>query len=147
MSNLAELKKDLESLSDPYRAKMSLRFFKTGKGEYGEGDTFLGVSTPQQRLIAKKHQELTLADIEKLLHTDIHEYRFTALVILNLKFAKADESDRKIIFDLYIKNAKKINNWDLVDCSAPNIVGAYLLSKKIERDLLYRLAKSDNLWE
>ncbi len=139
------LKKELKKISDPRQAKVLRRFFKTGKGEYGEGDIFLGVKVPDQRKIADKFQKLSLRDLEKLLNSKIHEYRMTALLILIKQYEKADEQKRKKIFDFYLKNTKNINNWDLVDLSAPKIVGDYLLNKP--RIVLYKLAKSENLWE
>ncbi len=142
---LSDLIKDIQILANPQKAKTFLRFFKTGKGEYGEGDKFLGLTVPSQRLIAKKYKEMELEHIEKVLSSPFHEYRLIALMILIYKFKKADEKDKKIIFDLYLKNTKYINNWDLVDLSAPNIVGNYLLDR--DRNILYKLAKSDCLWE
>lgn len=145
MNLLSQLKKELKENSDLEKAKLSQRFFKTGKGEYGEGQKFLGIDTPTKSKIAKKYTELSLEDLQNLLESNIHDYKFIALVILINKFQKADEKERKEIFDLYIKNTKNINNWDLVDISAPHIVGQYLLNK--DRKILYKLAKSENLWE
>ncbi len=138
---------DLQKLADPKRAEGSSRYFKTGKGEYGEGDTFIGLTLVAVRETAKKYENLPLADIEKLLANNIHEFRTTALVILKLQWRKADEAGRKKLFAFYLKNRKHINNWDLVDISAPEIVGGYLLDKPKERKLLYTFAKSKNLWE
>lgn len=144
---LIQLKQELQKAGDPEKAKIYYRFFKTGKGEYGEGDVFLGITTPKNKEIAKKHLDLSLSDIEEMLNSKIHEHRSCVLTILVRKFQKANELEKKKIFELYLKNAKKINNWDLVDCSAPNIVGEYLLNRKNERKILYKLANSDNLWE
>lgn len=130
---------DLDKLKNPKKAKDLQRFFKTGKGEYGEGDIFLGIMVPQQRKLAKKYLDLDLDDLQKLLDSKIHEYRMTALFILMKK------DDKKKIFDFYLKNTRNINNWDLVDLSAPNILGEYLLDKN--RDILYKLARSKNIWE
>lgn len=140
-----EVRKDLEKLKDPQRAKNSAWYFKTGLGQYGEGDIFLGITVPKQREVAKKYTDLSLSDIQKLLLSKIHEHRFVALAILVLQFRDADELNREKIFDFYIKNAKNINNWDLVDSSAPYIVGEYLAGRK--KTILYKLAGSGNLWE
>ena len=145
MNKLIELKNALKKISNKEDAKILQRFFKTNKGEYGEGDIFIGVRVPQQRELVKKYWEMNLKEVESLLKTNIHEYRLVALLILVKKFEGADEKLRKKIFNLYLKNTKYINNWDLVDLTAPNIVGTYLLDKS--RDILYRLAKSKNLWE
>ncbi|MCK5473796.1 MAG: DNA alkylation repair protein [Candidatus Aenigmarchaeota archaeon] len=139
------LKQDLQKLANPKKAKILAKFFKTGKGEYGEGDIFLGIKVPEQRKIAKKYPDLALGDIKALLESKIHEYRLTSLFILIEKYKKADAKDKKIIVDFYLKNTGNINNWDLVDSSAPYILGDYLLEKN--RLILYGLAKSDNLWE
>lgn len=139
------LQKELSKLKSPKRAVISARFFKTGKGEYGEGDIFLGLSVPQQRQIAKKYPNLTFPELQVLLSSKIHEYRLTALLILIIKYRRRDEIEKRKIFEFYLDNTRNINNWDLVDLSAPNIVGDYLLEK--DRSILYRLAKSQNLWE
>jgi len=144
-TNSTQLKKELKRLSNPKQAEILQRFFKTGKGEYGEGDIFLGVKVPIQRKVAGEFSGLSLENIEKLLKSKIHEYRMTSLIILIKQYEKAGESGKKKIFNLYLKNAKNINNWDLVDLSAPKIVGDYLLNKP--RNVLYKLAKLNNLWE
>ena len=140
-----QIKKDLLQLSDPERAKNLSWFFKTGKGQYGEGDVFLGITVPEQRKVAKKYTDLSLNDLQELLNSEIHEHRFTALVILISKYRKAEESSKKEIFDFYLRNTKNINNWDLVDLSAPRIIGDYLLNK--DRTTLFKLARSNILWE
>ena len=145
MSSLTQLKKELKKIASPKQAKILQRFFKTGKGEYGERDIFLGIKVPEQRKVADKFRELSLENIAELLNSKIHEYRMTALFILIKQYQKADECEKKIIFNFYLKNIKDINNWDLVDLSAPKIVGDYLLDKP--RDVLYKLARSKNLWE
>lgn len=145
MPSLAQLKKELKKLSNPKQAKILQRFFKTKKGEYGEGDIFLGVSVPKQRKTANKFQTLPLEDLEELLNSKIHEHRMTALFILIKQYEKAGEREKKAIFDFYLKNTKNINNWDLVDISAPKIIGDYLLKKP--RTVLYKLVKSKNLWK
>ncbi|MDD5132871.1 MAG: DNA alkylation repair protein [Candidatus Nanoarchaeia archaeon] len=141
---LKDIKNDFNSLKNPEKAKKLAGFFKTGKGEYGYGDNFLGIIVPEQRKLAKKYPNLSLEDLQELLSSNIHEYRLTSLFILISKYKKAD-SEKEKIFNFYLKNTKNINNWDLVDLSAPNIVGHYLFEK--DRKILYKLAKSDNLWE
>jgi 3-methyladenine DNA glycosylase AlkD len=140
--SLASLKKDLQKFSDPKRAKLLLRFFKTGKGEYGEGDEFLGLTVPQVRRVVKKYENLSLFDIQELLHSPYHEHRLTAFLIMVGQFKETGD-DR--IYRMYMANTRWINNWDLVDLSAPHIVGGYLLNKP--RKMLYRLAKSKLLWD
>ena len=142
---LSALKSDLKKLASPKRAEISLRFFKTGEGQYGEGDVFIGVVVPDIRNVAKKHKDLSLADAAKLLKSKIHEERLTALFILVDKFQRGSDSDKEKIYKLYLQNTKYINNWDLVDLSAPKIVGAYLSDKP--RNILYQLAHSKSLWE
>jgi len=141
--NLFNLKKDLQNLGRQEKSKPLGRFFKTGEGEYGEGDKFLGVSVPDQRKIAKKYQDIGLNDVQKLLDSKFHEHRQVALIILTLQFKKAE--DKKKLVDFYLKNTKNINNWDLVDVSAPKILGEFLIDK--DKSVLYKLAKSKNLWE
>ncbi|PIZ58164.1 DNA alkylation repair protein [bacterium (Candidatus Torokbacteria) CG_4_10_14_0_2_um_filter_35_8] len=142
---VSQIKKDLKKLSDPEKAKILLKFFKTEKGGYGEGDKFLGIKVPDQRKIAKKYRDLSLSKIQDLLSSKIHEYRLTSLFILADKYQRSDKNNKKKIFEFYLKNTKNINNWDLVDSSAPYIVGDYLLDK--DRKILYELAKSKKLWE
>jgi len=142
---LSQIKRDLAQLKDPNRAKNLSWFFKTGKGQYGEGAIFLGIPVPEQRKVAKKHIDLSLNDLQELLNSKIHEHRFTALLILISKYRKAGESGREEIFHFTLKNTENINNWDLVDLSAPRIVGDYLINR--ERSILYKLAKSKSLWE
>lgn len=139
------LRKDIRKKANKEKAKNLQRFFKTGKGEYGEGDLFLGVMVPEQRKIAEKYKHLPLKDLAGCISGKFHEERLTALLILVLKFKKAGEKDREEIFNFYIKNRKYINNWDLVDLSAPNIAGAFLADKN--KSLLYKFAKSKNIWE
>ena len=143
--SLVFLKKDLKIRANPAKAKLLRRFFKTGKGEYGEGDIFLGIMAPIQRELVKRYSNLLLKDIQKLLNSKIHEERLIGLLILVSQFKRGDIQNRRIIFKFYLKNAKNINNWDLVDLSAPNIVGQFLLDKN--RKILYQLAKSYYLWE
>lgn len=138
-----KIKRELNILKDEKQAKILAKYFKTGKGEYGEGDSFLGIKMEGQRSIAKKYyKETSLGDISILLKSNIHEYRVVALLILIEKYKK---EDKEKIFKFYLKNRKGINNWDLVDMSAPKIVGDFLLEK--EKDILYKFAKSKNLWD
>lgn len=139
-----QVTRDLSSLADAQRAKNLSRFFKTGPGEYGEGDVFLGIPVGQQRMVAKKHVALGLSDVQQLLDSRVHEHRLTGLMILVGKYRKADDANRKEIADFYLRNTRNINNWDLVDLSAPNILGHYLLDK--DRSILYKLARG-SLWE
>lgn len=145
---IEQLKSTLQDLADDDKAKIMMRFFKTGKGEYGEGDIFLGISVPNQRLIAKEfYQQVSLNDIKNLLNSNIHEYRLTALLILVLKYEKSkDEQIRKDIIDFYLAQTSQINNWDLVDTSCYKILGHYCFHQKRE-ELLFELADSDDLWE
>ena len=142
---VTEIKKRLRKLGNKERAKVSRRYFKTGPGEYGEGDIFLGIPVPELRKLAKSYRHLALKDTTKLLQSPIHEERLVALLILIHIFSVGDESMKKEIFDLYLNNTRYINNWDLVDVSAQYIVGAYLAHKN--KKVLYRLAKSEDLWE
>jgi len=143
MSSLVQA--DLKKAADPDHAQKLQGFFKTGPGEYGEGDIFLGVRVPEQRRIAKKHRDITLDETIGLLRSNIHEHRLTSLFLLTHKFANGDEETREKIVNLYLANTSYINNWDLVDSSAHKILGVWLLDKP--RDILYRLAASDSLWE
>jgi 3-methyladenine DNA glycosylase AlkD len=155
MNNLFDLKKDLQKLKDPKKAVFLQRFFKTGKGEYGEHDVFIGITVPDSRQLALKYKDLTLSEISELLKSKIHEERLIALFILILQFNKSSLrglkgrsnllNEQKKIYEFYIDNTKYINNWDLVDSSAHKIVGEYLLER--DRGVLYKLAKSNSLWE
>lgn len=142
---LSEIKKELQSSANKKDAETARWFFKTGKGDYGEGDRFLGIKVPVQRAIAKKYASLSLADTLKLLRSPFHEHRLTALFILVLKFQRGDAIEQRKIYGEYIKHRQFMNNWDLVDSSAPHIMGAYLLQNK--RAILCRFARSKNLWE
>ena len=132
-------------MKNPLKAKLLSRFFKTGKGEYGEGDIFIGIIVPVQRQIAAEYRDLSMGELEKLLRSPIHEERLIALFILIHKYQKGDDVQKKKYFNFYLKNTKHINNWDLVDLSAPKIVGEYLKDKN--RGILYKFARSKNLWE
>lgn len=142
---MSKILKELKKYSSPKKAAILQRFFKTKKGEYGEGDKFIGVVVPDIRKVVKIYQDLDLAEVVLSLHSPIHEERLCAVLILVTQYKKADAKQQKKIFQLYLKNYQFINNWDLVDLSAPNIVGAYLRDKP--KDILYKLAKSKNLWQ
>ncbi len=135
----------IDSFADAQKAHTLQRFFKTGKGEYGEGDVFLGIVVPTQRKIAKQFSTLSLDEIEKLLTSKIHEHRLIALLILIEQFNKGNEKVQNTIYKFYLSHTKHINNWDLVDLSAHHIVGAYL--EKKDRKILYEHAKSKLLWD
>ena len=145
-NELKNLKVDLDKCADKEKAMLLARFFKTGRGEYGEGDFFLGITVPASRLIAKKYSNLTFPDIIKLFKNKYHEARLVALLILVHKFKQAKtEEEKKKIYSFYLTQTKYINNWDLVDLSASYIVGNYLIDKN--KKILEKLAKSKNLWE
>jgi len=145
MQQLQQLKADLKHLAKPEKAKILSGFFKTGKGQYGEGDIFLGIMVPEQRRIAKKYASLSLKNITTLLASKVHEHRLVALLILVSQFREADEAGKKQIAGFYLGNTKRINNWDLVDLSAPHVLGEHLYGK--DAAVLYRLAASNDLWE
>ncbi|MFH1894461.1 MAG: DNA alkylation repair protein [Patescibacteria group bacterium] len=154
-----DLRKELQKLADKKKAKILQRFFKTGKGEYGEGDLFLGVTVPELRKIAAKYKHLELSDLAENISSKFHEERLACLLILLEKLKKlssylrhgvnmteiTEEAKRKQIFDFYIKNRKHVNSWGLVDLTAPKIAGAYLENK--DKSLLYKFARSEDLWE
>ncbi len=144
-NELKNIEEEFQKIRDPEKAKNLSKFFKTGKGQYGEGDIFLGIKVPDQRKIARKYSGIPLDDIGKLLKSNIHEFRLTSLLILVLKYKKEEFDGKKEIVDFYLSHMKNINNWDLVDSSAPYILGDFLLDK--DKSILYRLARSDNLWE
>jgi 3-methyladenine DNA glycosylase AlkD len=135
----------LMSLASPETAKSSARYFKTGPGQYGEGDAFIGVRTPALRKLARELRGLPLPEAESLLGSAIHEERMLALLVLVLGVGKGDEAHRKAVYDLYLGNTARVNNWDLVDVSAPAIVGGYLRDRS--REPLAGLAMSASLWE
>lgn len=186
MTTAAEVKNDLKALGSFEKAKGFLRFFRTGKGQYGEGDKFFGLTTPELKGVVKRYRDLELKEVQKLLQDGYHECRSAALGILKWHYKKADKAGKKKIVYLYLKNTKLVNNWDLVDISAPNILGDYLFSycnsgaccrlvpsdvlvahgelraldgtpsaadtpRKSQslsgKNILYRLARSTNLWE
>jgi len=136
---------DLMLLANKEIAEHSQRFFKTGKGEYGESDIFLGIRVPVLRKLVNKYRGISLEEVSKLLHSKFHEERLLAVLMLVQLFKTGGDDEQKQIYGLYLENTKFINNWDLVDISAGNIVGAYLHQK--DKALLYRLVYADNLWE
>lgn len=140
-----DVKKKLKSLASPEVAKSSMRFFKSGPGQYGEGDIFIGIKVPTLRTVSREFRSLPHDDLESLLNSPIHEERHLALMILVLQVGECDTAFRRAAFDFYLRNSKWINNWDLVDCSAPQIVGGHLLDTS--RDPLFQLAQSKSLWE
>ena len=140
-----DIRRRLEELADKEKAQVLQRFFKTGPGEYGEGDVFLGIKVPELRKLAKEYEGIALKEAKQLLRSSIHEQRLLALLLLIRKFSKRDAGARKRIYELYIGNTQYINNWDLVDVAAEHVVGAYLMERNKEQ--LYRLAKSASLWE
>jgi 3-methyladenine DNA glycosylase AlkD len=142
---LREVRSDIRAHASEENARFALRYFKTGPGEYAEGDLFLGLRAAQVWAIVRKHRDLGLASVEKLLRSKYHEDRMVALLIMVDRFRREDESVRKDIYDLYLANTRNINNWDLVDSSAPGVVGAWLFARN--RRPLYGLAKSRRLWE
>lgn len=173
MNIIFELKKELRKIAEPKRAKVLQRFFKTGKGEYGEGDMFLGITVPKLRKIAQKYKDLDFVSIGNLLKSKIHEERLIALLILVDKFNAGSDLDKNKIYSFYLQNTKYINSWDLVDLSADKIVGGYLFGRGPVADfppasapstsslmravgnpsirttpsILVKLARSKNLWE
>lgn len=144
---LNDILSKIRALAAPAKAASSQRFFKTGPGRYGEGDQFLGLTVPEIRALVPQSDDLSEADVLTLLHSEWHEERLMALLIWVRRFVKAkkDELLRERIVDLYLANTKWINNWDLVDTSAPQILGAWLLKR--DRSVLQTLAKSKSLWE
>lgn len=141
-----KIQTDLQSLSDTNRATKSARFFKTNKGEYGAGDVFVGITMPKLRTLAKQYyQTVTFSNIEKLLASPIHEYRMLGLLFLVYKYKKVASQDKKTIYNYYVKHITCVNNWDLVDVTAPHIVGDYLVEIDAPQQL-YVWAKKDDLW-
>ena len=136
---------ELQALSDAEKREIFPKFFKAGKGEYGEGDRFLGVTVPNIRAIAKLHKDISIEEIRDLIQSEWHEVRLCALIIMVEKSKKKDEALRKELFNLYLSQTERINNWDLVDLSCRFIIGEYLLDKS--RDILYQLAQSSLLWD
>lgn len=143
--SLGGLRREIRKLGSPERAKHSLRFFRTGPGEYGEGDKFFGLTVPEMRAIAKQHRDLDHDQVLELLQSDWHEDRLVALLLLVDGYGRGDETQRRRIHSAYLANTHRINNWDLVDMSAAAIVGGHLDAAEIS--LLVKLARSTDLWE
>ena len=141
----SEVCDDLARLADPAIAAHSQGFFKTGKGEYGEGDRFLGIRMPVLRKQARAYRDLPPREIQRLLKSAVHEERLCALLIMVLRYERGDPGEKEQVYQLYLCNTKYVNNWDLVDLSAHKIVGAHLVDR--DRSILRRLAKSESLWE
>lgn len=144
---LDALRTDLARVASPAKAAVLARFFKTGAGEYGEGDVFMGVTVPQIRAAVKRYGALVLGDIEQLMSSPIHEERLCGLLCMVRMYERGDVKTRRVLYRFYCAHTKRINNWDLVDLSAPNIVGEYLRETKDSGAVLVRWAKSKNLWE
>lgn len=147
-----ELQKEINRLADKEKAVFLSRYFKTGKGEYGEGDIFLGLTVPQLRSIAKKYKAISIKELKPILMSKYHEYRLLALIILVYKFNEAtkedDEKTRKHVYSFYIRHKKYINNWDLVDVTCRDIVGGYLYDKPKEKEKLFKaLSNSKSIWD
>jgi len=147
MNDLSALQNALQTLANPHKQLTLQRFFKTAKGEYAEGDIFLGITVPEQRRLIKQFQHLALQDIETLLQNNIHEYRFCALLLLIHQYQKGNDNIKKSAFECYIKHsATWINNWDLVDMSAPPIMGSFIYQHG-GFEILEQFAQSSNLWQ
>lgn len=142
---IENIRKELSEVSNKDKIEVLSGFFKTGKGEYGVGDVFIGVNVPDARKIARRFIDSDFITVQNLMKSSVHEERLCALLILVEKFKKSDETFKPRIFNFYMDNTVYINNWDLVDLSSPYIVGAYLLHK--DKSLLYKLAESENIWE
>ncbi|MEO3769206.1 DNA alkylation repair protein [Micromonospora sp. B9E7] len=146
MASSVDVRRDLAGLADPRRAEASSRFLQMVPGGYGEGDRAIGVTVPDQRRVAARYwRDLSLVETTDLLTGDVHEERLTSLLILVRKFAKGDEQERGEVFRIVLANTGRLNNWDLVDSSAPYIVGPWLIDK--ERGVLDRLAESSLVWD
>ena len=137
--------RELQALGTPAKAQASARFFKTAEGQYGHGDVFFGVTVPEQRRVANRYRALPLGQVALLLDHQAHECRLTGLLILVNQYRKADAEDRARIAQFYLGHRGRVNNWDLVDSSAPYILGDHLLTR--DRSILYRLARSKRVWD
>jgi 3-methyladenine DNA glycosylase AlkD len=135
----------LRQHADPERARHQARYFRTGAGEYGEGDRFLGITVPQTRSVVRRFRGLSLGEIERLLESPWHEARLAAVLLLAAAYPKADASGRQAVYRLYLRRTDRINNWDLVDVTAPGVVGRHLEGRS--RKVLHRLIRSRSLWE
>jgi 3-methyladenine DNA glycosylase AlkD len=139
----------LQKVASPKDAIFLQRFFKTGEGQYGAGDIFIGVRMPQIREVCKQFRELPLPEIQKLFDSKIHEHRMAAGVICDYQYPKASAAGKQALYNLYLKNvhAGRLNNWDLVDVTCRDVIGRHLFEEKLPRDILYQLARSNNLWQ
>jgi 3-methyladenine DNA glycosylase AlkD len=144
-ATLNAVRRRLQSLGDGEDAAFLQRFFKTAEGQYGAGDRFLGIRVPVTRRLAREFRDLPLEDVERLLYEPWHEARLLGVILLGERYARASEGERNAIYKLYLGNTDRVNNWDLVDASAPYIVGTHLLERP--RAILDKLARSKNLWE
>jgi 3-methyladenine DNA glycosylase AlkD len=140
-----KLMSEMDVMQNPVHAQLEQRFFKTGKGQYGEGDVFIGLTVPQTRLVCKKYEDLSIDELEKLLESPIHEHRLAAVIIMRRQAERANSVLRKSLYDLYLRRSDRINNWDIIDISCHKIVGEYLADK--DRTILYKLARSKQMWE
>lgn len=140
-----EVENALNAHENPGDAAFLQRFFKTGKGQYGEGDIFIGLRVPLVRKIATQFRDLPLTEIERLLESPIHEHRLCAVIIMTEQAKRADQGQRKALYDLYMRRTDRLNNWDIIDVSCREVAGGYLLDKS--RQPLYRLARSHDMWE
>lgn len=147
MNEYTQIEDELRALSDPQKQIDLPRFFKTGPGEYGEGDKFLGVVVPNIREVAKQHKDASMELLADMMQSEWHEVRMCALAIMVLQVKKKDDTKRKAVLEFYLTQTTRMNNWDLVDLSAPAVVGEYLHNHPEERYLLYRLAESPLLWD
>jgi len=145
MASAPQISAQLRALASPELAVLQQRFFKTGVGQYGAGDVFMGIKVPPLRALAKQHRDADLATIATLLHSKFHEERLFALLLLMQFYERATEKKQGDAFDFYLANTAHINNWDLVDVSAPHIVGRHLTTRP--RKVLHRMARSSSLWE
>jgi 3-methyladenine DNA glycosylase AlkD len=143
---IEDVLKEIKLRKDPLRARLLSRYFKTGKGQYAEGDIFWGLTVPMSRQIAHKYKDLPIAEIQILLKSKIHEQRLIALLILMYQYKNGSQEEKEKIVKFYLKNTKYINNWDLVDLPCCHILGEYLWEKK-DKKILIKLANSKNLWE
>ena len=143
--NASRVRSELKKYANPARKKTNEWFFKTGKGQYGEGDMFLGVRVPVIRKVARISRAMPLDEVDTLLKSRYHEERLLALIILSEKYPRGTDTKKKAIYDLYMRRLASINNWDLVDSSAHKIVGAFLMERN--RRILYKLARENNLWK
>lgn len=143
-----DIQKELKGYSSRQKAKILQRFFKTGKGDYGEGDLFLGISVPDIRKVCKKYfKNISFRELDTFLKSEFHEYRLFGLLTLTYMYEKGDEELRKEIFEYYLNNRRYVNNWDLIDTTAPKIVGEYIKNHSEARNILDELVVSDNLWD